>query len=93
MISELIHNLCKHEKINCLVLDVSLIKDSIYVGITHDKKGIDQRNFELLKNAQSQSENMLSIVRSLRLLNTSIAFEVGSITINSSQYLMRQGIY
>jgi hypothetical protein len=86
LISELIHNLRKHEKINCLVLDVSLIKDSIYVGITHDKKGIDQRNFELLKNAQSQSENMLSIVRSLKLLNTSIAFEVGSITINSSQY-------
>jgi hypothetical protein len=85
LISGLIRNLRKHYKINCLVLDVSLIEDSIYLGITHDRKGIDQRSFELLKNSQSQSKNMRSIVRNLELLNTSIAFEVGSITINSSQ--------
>ncbi|MFT6983003.1 MAG: hypothetical protein ACJAUD_001774 [Crocinitomicaceae bacterium] len=86
LISGLIHNLRKQEKINCLVLDVSLIEDSIYLGITHDRKGMDQHSFELLKNAQSQSKNMRSIVRNLESLNTSIAFEVGSITINSSQY-------
>jgi hypothetical protein len=72
LISGLIRKLVKHESINCLALDVSIIENSTYVGITHDEIGIQFDQFNSPKTSGMFSCGIYSII-----------LDTGSITIES----------
>lgn len=69
--------------IDLIVLDVSIVKGSIFVCVNHDKIGMSQDEFELLSSSRCSSPSMLSFVKRCQLLNVTVAFEVGSTTISS----------
>lgn len=83
LIFDILLGMFNYEKINCLVLDISVEDKSIYASMNHDKIGINQNDFDLMKSSRCTQSIIQSIERQCKILNLSINFEIGSTVLNS----------
>lgn len=83
--SELVINILIQERVNCLVLDIRVSPSTVYISITHDQWGVEQVVFNTLKRTKSSFYGISSIEHQLALLNLTIDFDIGSITLNTNQ--------
>jgi len=80
---ELVNDIIKYDQINCLVLDISIVENSIYVSMNHDKKGRNKNDFKLRIKNKKYSIETSSIIKKLDLLDSVITFDIGSTKIIS----------
>ena len=60
---DLIDNLVKYDQINCLVMDLSIYKDSIYMCLNHDKAGMKQSEFRREKKQNNEFPILSSVAK------------------------------
>lgn len=83
LISELLKFMDEADKMNCMVMHVSVLCGSVYISMNHDREGLKQK--DLLPNGASKKKQgqISSIASKCRFLHVEIEFDIGSTVIRS----------
>ncbi|PWL28727.1 MAG: hypothetical protein DCO96_07840 [Fluviicola sp. XM-24bin1] len=85
LISEIINNLVKHDRIKVLDLKIKIVEERIELQFKHDCKGLSQSRFDVLSKSSNKTLGIQSISNRLSKLNLEIIYRTGVIEVYSSR--------
>lgn len=83
LIQDLLEALNEIEQVECLVLDVHITENSIFINMNHDKVGLKRQDLQPCQNSRIRHDHRASIDERCDLLNVMIELNVGSIYVHS----------